>query len=446
MNHSPGSEAGVARWTWILLAAILLVAAGAATWSRSDVGNASRRARNQGEPVATDLRAIVGIEHAEKQLGAQTPTGRGITFGHVEGRIEGGYLPRHQAGVFDGVTFNIRSQPGLYSGHADATARLIYGPSGLAPGVSQVNLYAADDWMGDRCLRLLQSEPPTSDGCRIFTHSWISGGNAADEQVLGHLDFMIDTYDVIVVCGVNNGGNSPVPGLLAGSYNAISVGTVGGNSSGGYTKGENAGRCKPDLVVDVKRTSFATPVVAAITGRLLEAADNIAAGAKEDEASSRKFANRAEVIKAVLLLKGPIAPTPADGEPAKVSTPIGWDFATLPVDQNVAYAFEIADPLKELAIAVTWHRRGARATVEDTKTKQKEHQVISLVADFDLRLVYTAGGQTSILARSTSGVDNVEFIRLYDVQPGVYRIDVRQKPRPQVRGAWDVAVAWWSTR
>ena len=251
---------------------------------------------------------LVGIDVIQNRLGNLTPTGRGVTMGHVEsGGANGGqYIPNIHNHRYTGVRFELMSKSSKVSGHADATARLIYGKQGLAPGVTDVQLYEANDWLTDRGLnvqrvlnraRTLWSPPkaPMSQGRRVLSHSWIHTSSAVRDAIaIRRLDHLIDRDHVIVVAGVNNGGATPVPHLLASSYNTIAVGTVGKKSSSGYTRIEGAGRCKPDVVVAMSKTSFSTPVAAAVVARLVETADGIvmrAVAASRDKAGSTKKGN-----------------------------------------------------------------------------------------------------------------------------------------------------------
>lgn len=293
-----------------------------------------------------------GIHSMQRQLGATMPTGRGIVVGLVESSGDNTnirYIPNTHADQFKGVSFEKASGPSKVSGHAEATARLIFGPTGLAPGVRNAKLYqdvidelpavdqnAGTDWL-QQCLHvrrlhfvdpsdtrrhmimlLTDDLPPDPQGCDIFSNSWIRGGSFDCEQVLTRVDYMVDEFDTIVVAGVNNQGNTAVPPLLSSAFNVIAVGNSGRRSSTGYTRWAAAtpGRCKPDIVGHMQQTSYNTPVVTAVIARLLETArqmpastDNIDAtqtraesdandGAKQRTANA---AAKAEVIKAVLL-------------------------------------------------------------------------------------------------------------------------------------------------
>lgn len=418
------------------------------------------------------------------RLNDEMPTGRGIVFGHVESGGEQAhhsqYKPRTEATHYAGVTFIPRSGDSKVSGHAEATARIIYGPKGLAPGVNQVKLYQATDWLVD-ILNPATVLPADPDGCDVFTHSWIGGNSPGARHLLRRLDHMIDEHDTIVIVGVNNGGNSKVPALLATAYNVITVGSAQQRSSTGYTqlKEEVIGRCKPDIVGSMQLTSFNTPVVAAVVGRLLEQANRqIESANLKYNVNRMQHARRAEVIKAVLLagadkrvgfepekgkpldahhgaggvrfdtscrilFAGPLPPTPAQGQ-RKKSKPYrvlnSWDFNELQSGEVVAYELEIDKPIKELCVSLVWHRHILGKTVKHPDSGREIWIDAPSLANFNLALTRADGEDAGIIAKSVSKVDNVEHIYLNDLQPGRYTINVSRNDR--IRGEWDYAVAW----
>ncbi len=195
----------------------------------------------------------IGLTAARQRLGELIPTGRGVVMGHVEGKQDH-YLPNRGADRFDGVTFKLRSGPSKPLAHTNHTAGIIYGPQGLAPGVSTVHLFAATHWLTDGYLRTGQPSGPRTEPPRVWTHSWISDGKpgSSDNRALAHVlrrvDYAIDTQGVIMCVGVNNHRTSAVPALLGSAYNVIAVGAENGASSGAYTRIEGEGRCKPDLI------------------------------------------------------------------------------------------------------------------------------------------------------------------------------------------------------
>lgn len=426
-----------------------------------------------------------GIDAMAARLKDDMPTGRGIVFGHVE---SGGkrahhrqYKPRTEAAHYGGVTFIPRSGDSKVSGHAEATARIIYGPKGLAPGVSQVKLYQTTDWLIDILIpsTVLPADP---DGCDVFTHSWIGGNSPGARHLLRRLDHMIDEHDTIVIVGVNNGGNSEVPTLLATAYNVITVGSSEKRSSTGYTplKEEVIGRCKPDIVGSMQLTSFNTPVVAAVVGRLLEQASwQIETASKYDDGGTSErmqYARRAEVIKAVLLAGadkrvgfepekgkpldahhgagsvrfdtsyrmltgGPLPPTSTQGKKSVPHrTMNSWDFNELRSGEVVAYELQINQPVKELCVSLVWHRHILGKTVKHPDTGREIWVDAPTLANFNLALTRADGEDAGIIAKSVSMIDNVEHIYLNDLQPGRYTINVSRNDR--IRGEWDYAVAW----
>ncbi|MCC7146728.1 MAG: hypothetical protein IT443_09800 [Phycisphaeraceae bacterium] len=218
------------------------------------------------------------------------PQGRGVKVAHVEGPV-GQYMPDVANRRFEQLIPRGKSGASQVSGHATSTSQIIYGRSGLAPGIVDVHFYASEHWLGAGYLNTGSPLPPVEDDRRLFTHSWIADSARLEADVLRRVDYLVDTREDLVVVGVNN-GKSMVPALLGSAYNVIAVGNDSGNSSSGYTRVEGEGRCKPDVVAPGGLTSYATPAVAAVVARLLETADGM-----EDWPDAR----RAAVIRAVLL-------------------------------------------------------------------------------------------------------------------------------------------------
>ncbi len=408
------------------------------------------------------LHHLLGIDTARARLGKAIPTGEGITVGHVELNL-GGYLPDTNAVQFRGVTFVERSGPSKVSGHANSTARVIYGLTGLAPGVSVVHCYGSRDWMSLGYLNAGSAQPPTGGPMRVLTHSWVSDApNAID--VLRRIDWQVDVHDTIVCAGVNNGRHTPVPYLLGTAYNVIAVGTAQPNgSSGGYTRIETRGRSKPDIVGPRGLTSFTTPAVAACAARLLQAADEMTEHAHR--------AGKAEVIKAVLLCGAvkpegwqPQAGKPLDERlgagvlhfdnslqvlqsgpagPGRLPRRMGWDFNEIQPDQTHVYEFQTQAPMGEASIILNWHRRitGALADSEDRGGASSWYGAPRM-ANLNLRLIHTDdAGDEHELAVSQSRVDNVEHIYLKDLAPGRYRLEVSRTDHVHDE-PWDYALAW----
>src|SRR5262245_48825006 len=244
----------------------------------------------------------IGYTSLLNRLGNGTPTGNGIVVTQVEAlESANSYLPNPPS--FPNQSIIDRTVGGLPSGHATTVGRFYYGDQSIALGIPQVNAYRVNnpglsgDWLGAGYLRTGTSLPPLVDPARVQNHSYVGMSEPNDPgaiEIVRRLDFAITRDNVVVVVGVNNGQGN-VPFLQASGYNSIAVGLSSGNSSFGTTIAEGAGRSKPDLVVPLDLTSFATPVVSASAALLLETAS------MKPEPGEATAAGRVETIKAALL-------------------------------------------------------------------------------------------------------------------------------------------------
>jgi hypothetical protein len=405
----------------------------------------------------------LGIDIVERALHAQTPTGRGITAGHVEGAA-GDYVPDLKAADFAGIDMHLISGESKSNGHANATARIVYGPGGVAPGIASVCLFTAMDWLGPACLHLNSEAPPDAHGCRLFNHSWIASDSAFALMALHRIDYLVDHDGVVIVAGVNNGAKTPIPVLLGSAYNVIAVGQAAGDSSGGYTVYDTVGRCKPDVVAPGQLTSFTTPAVTGVCARLMEAADAM----KEAPA-----AKRPEVIKAVLMAGAEkplhwaaVAGKPLDEHlgagsvrfdhsyailtggpngPGLVRARSAWDYRALPHGVSNGYELTLDHAASDLSIILTWNRRvtGAVPGPEPGRTQWVDE---ARLAHFDLALVRVNDTDSKggvVVAYSASPIDNVQHIYLKNLPPGRYRFGVRRDDKTdKLDEPWDYALAW----
>ncbi len=393
-------------------------------------------------------------------VGSDDFRGREIKVGHVEGAT-GDYLPSMQSARFAGVRLAARSGHSKVNSHTHSTASTIYGRVGLAPGIRDVHFYTASHWMGAAVLRAGSNQPPTTDGRILFTHSWIGSFGPFAIDVLRRADYVIDTYDTIMVVGVNNGRDSPVPPLLASAYNVIAVGKANGESSGGYTVFEGQGRCKPDVVADRSTTSAATPVVTATVARLLEAASTIADGT---------VATRAEVIKAVLMAG---AQKPSDwrcepGKPldehlgagivrfdqscailrrgpwdrAQTADGNSWDFQSMGPGARRVYRLRVSKVISDVSIVLVWHRHIEGGLGQDLLSGAPKWMDRPCVADFNLRVARRdQNGRRNIVGQSESSVDNIEHIYVKTLSAGHYDLEVSR--HDHANQDWDYAIAWY---
>lgn len=404
----------------------------------------------------------IGLKAAYERLGREVPIGRDIVAGHVEGN-NGHYLPNWNDQAFGKVLFVRRSGNSKPFGHTTGTAKQVYGPKGVAPGIAVVHFFSSSHWLGNGYLHFPSAEAPEDDLPRVWNHSWIgNGGNSASaSQILARVDYQIDRRDVVMCVGVNNGRDTDVPALLASAYNVIAVGVANGKSSGGYTKAEGSGRCKPEIVAPRKLTSFATPVVTGIAARLLEAADR-------SPESVRDSARQPEVIKAVILsgARKPEGWAPEPGKPldehlgagvihfdrslrileaplgdAPPSLDAGWDFRALKPEERRTYRFDVTRPVRDAAVTLTWNRRIEPEVAINPYDKKAYWIGLPRLADFDVRLVRVDGDSLQTIAASDSAIDNVEHLYLPTLEPGSYVLEVRRQPDGHDE-PWTYALAW----
>lgn len=429
---------------------MILLASGGIYWRY-------RTWQDDGLPVTISQQ--LGIDALAAKLGDDIPTGRGIVIGHVESRQSNDYMPAVKASRFQGVNFRANSGSSGISGHASATATVIYGPKGLAPGVKQVECYATDHWLGDGMLHL--GDDRTSHAAfpvRIFTHSWISYDLPREDELLMRVDELIDEQGVVVVAGVNNGSLTPVPTALASAHNVIAVGEWHGHSSQGYTTSAAppAGRSKPELVAPGGMTSFATPAVTALVARLMEVADK-----QEIDRSAQPL-----VIKAVLLAGTdkpddwqPKAGHPLDdrygaGRPrldvsyemlmnpleGKPPSLMGWDHRLIYPGHAMTYRLLAHQPLKELTLALVWHRRVSSSVAPMRFGRGLQRTFEARKADLHLVLLRSDQQPVQMLAASTSVIDNVQYIHIRDLPAGRY--DLMVSRQDHLDESWNYALAW----
>ncbi len=435
-----------------MLAALLLIA-----W----VADVPEAAFAESEELALDQ--LIDLDVARQRLGEAMPTGRGVTMGHVEGH-NGEYLPDVDHDRFQGVTFVPRSGESSTLRHAHRTASIIYGRRGLAPGVDTVHCFSTTGWLSTQYLYTAMPRSPGSDRIDVLSHSWIAEEQEHSLEMLHRTDAAVDRHDAIIVGGVNNRRSSTVPALMASAYNVIAVGTHRGTSSGGLTRIDGEGRSKPDLAGPRDRTSFATPVVSAVAAMLVEVANR-----REIDDHARR-ARRAPTIKAALMA-GATKPwnwrqrdgRPLDEylgagvvnvdqalrildagpvEPQQSHVGNGWDFREIERGGSVVYELQADEPVGELSVVLTWHRRVETRLAPHPATRRPALALQPRLARLELELVYVApDGREGVIGESRSKVDNVQHVYLDDGPPGRYRLRVKRLDDEHDE-PWEYAVAW----
>ncbi len=397
-------------------------------------------------------------------------TGAGVRVAQPEGEVGPGAW-QVQPSVNGSVLFTWASDLGLAtnypnavgsaSGHANGVGEVLFGSTyGVAPGVTSVDSYEGNYFINAFVVGL-QPIP-----ARIINQSFI-----ITELPSTNVDFYYDAYteqyDVLFISGVNNApGTPPAPGT---AYNSIAVGVYfeGSQSSIGPTID---GRSKPDLVSVEPVSSTATPDVAGGAALLLQAA-----AAEDAGPGTAALATNATTIKA-LLLNGAVkmtnwtngatrpldarygagvlniynsdqqlrggrfaaratngvsvgAPHPPTGATNDLPARRGWDVSTIEStvaqDQIAHYCFTLPASSATHAVTATlvWKKIGVGA-----------------LTNLDLFLYHMASN--TLVASSTSAVDNVEHLFVPSLRAGRYDLQVLKRGGAERAGHQSYALAF----
>jgi len=441
---------------WGLLAAVLAASAAA-----------FRAASAQSDPVGYQA-----LLNSFRAAGLPAP-GTGVVVEQVEASLSTTnlyyYMPDVTLSSFSGVTITDETGGGLVSSHASTVGGIIYGTSGYANGISQVDVYEADYWL-EYVLGIGSSGapvlPPANDPA-VANFSWIGDyGNSDDNDALRRFDYLINRDNLVAVVAVNNGAGTSIPPLLASSYNSIAVGVSNGQSSlgpvpTGYVDGP--GRSKPDIVAPESATSYATAEVSAAAAMLVQVARSNPAWSAADNPS---------VIKALLLAgtdKNPLpswtrtATQPLDpqygagqlnfdwsyqiltaGPQTSSSSSLvdstGWSYDSInPGGSTKTYYFQVpsGQPL-DLSALLAWQRN-----VSYTPGSGLNPATFTpSLATIDLALYQADANFTlgSLVDDSVSTIDNVQYVFDRGLTPGEYALQVTRTDA--LAGPWNYALAW----
>jgi autotransporter-associated beta strand protein len=373
------------------------------------------------------------------------------------------YLP--DPTQFSKVTFTDESGGGATSTHATQVGYSLYY---YDSGGTQSDCYNEASWIPN-VLKFqslsLPAAPPSNDPV-VGNFSWAGGyGTAAyDNDVLRRFDYMIDQYNLVEVVGVNNGAGSAIPALLASSYNSIAVGLSNGQSSTGPVPPgdvDGPGRSKPDIVAPDGEVSYVVPDVTAAAAILEQVARKM----------SLTSGTNAAVIKAILLAGADKTPLPSWSHTSTqpldpqygagqlnflsayqimaagpqlsgltVSASTGWSYgAVFPSNSagsTQTYYFDVpsGQPF-DLSALLTWQRNLTYAPSGSALVFTPS------LATIDLNL-YQASNFTlgSLVASSSSSIDNVQYVFDRAIAPGEYALKVARTD--MLSGSWSYALAW----
>lgn len=262
----------------------------------------------------------VGYTALTTELGAGLPDGSGVAVSLVEAAVQSGddlaWMPNTADGEFTGKTITdiTGAVPGVYSGHATSVGKRFFGnATSTSPGITDIDAYLADHWIGPGFLRIDTGGwpvyQPLASASRIGNHSWIGSAGVYDADALARLDWVIERDEMLQVVGFTGSSTKP---LLSSAFNVITVNrtdsptnTGSADAGGAYT----AGRTRPDIVAPEGSTSTAAPRVASAVALLVEvghenptlSTDPAGLSTTNRSGDTVYNAERSEVIKAALM-------------------------------------------------------------------------------------------------------------------------------------------------
>ncbi|MBU2568492.1 MAG: hypothetical protein KJ725_00390 [Gammaproteobacteria bacterium] len=451
-------------------------------------------------PAHADYRDDIGYNQLQSELGINTPDGTGTKVTQVEAAIgagdfnTGSWMPNTVSTQFTGKTIIDQSFPSSngISSHATGVAQLFYGnTSSMAPGIIEVDIYSASNWMQSGFLSAGSTLVPSVSGSRIANHSWVGElANAHDVlDILHRIDWLVDEDEFIQVVGVNNGlVQKP---LISNAFNVIAVGRTDGQHEKGTMALDSvyaSDRSGHDLVVPFGTTSSATAVVSGAAAMLIEQAQIIAEGPAAVISNGDTIYNgeRSEVIKAIMMAGADRATqnfhtiaqitdyradainqaqngldvrfgagqlnvynnyqimdagqqsNMQDGGAATVDW-FGWDydanFGGAQDSNNIAsYRFATSEVGgDQLTVSLVWN-----INIEDNR--RPGFNPSATLHNLDLFLYDVTDGNEDLFASSTSAIDNTE--NLWVVLDGGRDYELRVVAVDDEDFNWDFALAW----
>ena len=449
----------------------------------------------------------IGYSRLAVELGTSLPDGDGVPVTQAEASTSGignlpVYLPDVNDAAFSGKTITDMSaaSTGTYSGHATGVGKKVYGnTTSVAPGITSIAAYWADDWLQAGFLGLGGNARPPVSTSRIANHSWVGDAQSASDNsdILRRVYWLVETDEYIQCVGIMN-KTTPNSPLLSNAYNVITVGKSDGVNGFGTSQIDAdyiAGRARPEIVAPLSSSSSATPTVAASTALLLELGHKnplLSSDPREQSTSNRSGdtiynAERSEVIKAVLMAG-------ADRSTANTSAVDITDYRTDPANRT-GNGLDPRYGAGQLNIYNSYHilaageqnsdeedgngatgsigaagfdyapsfggARGSETTasyyfatgssqamlaatlawnIEIDAGKHNTFSGAATLHDLDLYLYDITSGM-SLLASSTGSMDNTETLWLALPPAGVYLLRVVPKAG-QGSFEWDYALAW----
>ena len=389
-----------------------------------------------------DVKSDIGYTELKAEFGDALPDGSNLTVLQVEAPDGAGNWGPSASGGLAYLEISYPFNPVLPTGssaHANLVANhLANSNTSLLPKLGKLQSASYTKY-SQRSLCVGKFVSPLPATCDLENHSWVGSLTTYDLNNLQLLDYRINRDGVTVLVALAN-GTAPVPPLLGNTYNTITVGTSTGKHSRGGTTFDGSGRTKPDLVGSVPYTSYSTPVVSSAAGLLI---------AETKRTASLAMAKDPRVIKALLMAGAtkkqfptwaqtsahPLDPIYGAGQvninnsyrmlisnrqPASTAWRAlkGWDLGQS--GTNAIYYFEVpVGQTLDFSTVLTWHRN-------IDNTYGDFWALTSTLADLNLRLRNSnaAFALGTVVAESTSALDNVEHIYVPALPAGRYALEV----------------------
>ncbi|OPZ78495.1 MAG: F5/8 type C domain protein [Actinobacteria bacterium ADurb.Bin444] len=386
------------------------------------------------------VQSDIGYTELKAEFGSALPDGSNLTALVVEAPDGSGRWAVAKSGELSTrkitVLYNSYT-PTSFSSHAGLVAKNLCGTTtSIIPSLEELFVTDIASYRA-QSLKIGSGPEPITTTWDLENHSLGSNVTVYNINMLRRLDYRINRDLVTVVVALGNGTSAMEP-LWGNNYNTIAVGTATGQHSRGGTNSDGSGRMKPDLVGTATYTSYATPVVTSAAGLLI---------AETKRTASLAPAKDPRVIKALLMAGATKEEFPAWARtPAQPLDPIygagqvniynsykallagrqpagaawratkGWD--TAKSGASSVYYFEVpAGQTVKFSTVLAWHR----------ELSTTDYWVFSSsLADLNLRLRNTTStfALGTVVAESTSALDNVEHIYVPALPAGKYALEV----------------------
>ena len=327
---------------------------------------------------------------------------------------------------------------------------------GVAPAIGMtgnptIKIISASEWLDSRLGT--GNATPVPQNFDVSNHSYVQSldpangfDQAAAEDRLARLDFVINNGNMTTVVGTNNGNSStPLPAGLVQAYNTINVGVTDGTHASGLTTLNTAGRNSIHVVADKNFTSFATPVVSGAasilhqTGAGTDATRQevikatILAGATKDEFNGAWSHTTTQPLDLVYgagelnVLNNHLIQTGGEynggnssGNAAIIQDVVGWDYELdLLGSEEMFYQFAVGvgDRLEDFSVALTWNRAVSDGNANPFVFDAEYAELANL--SLELR-----DSNNNVVDFSNSALDNVEHIFAQTLEAGDYQLVV----------------------